>query len=361
MNKVKEYKEKLIGMLQQSKLLALVYHPDADGMGASSILIKYLLGSGFKKDNILLYPTNTNERMLEPEQETDILNKTPDTVIYLDLSTYKPKEQIERLKKKVKYVITIDHHYFKKELADIFDLCINSSFFDELTRPEAYTASKLLNTLFYDPSNYWLEILCLEGDNIVPSLPGTVFNDAIKILNDFGLSDREDEPVMIQGQRRNELLDCLVASNNVGDFIAKFRNNKNLSQHYDSIIGDVEENVEILKKLNPTLKLETNNSIYVHKIIARHGYAIVGQVLKGHLPYIGYNSTYVLYQQFKQKGEDQIYLYTSNPFVVCNKIASKYIGGGHPSRAGFKVEKKDINIVLDEVISDIKEMITLRS
>jgi hypothetical protein len=355
MNNLNKFKDQLIAILSAGRTFAIGYHPDADGFASAAILIKYLLSNGVAREHIDLYPANTNERVLEPNQEIEVAAKLPDVLAYLDLCGH-DREQIRRLKKKIRYVVSIDHHRFEKEWPGLFDLYINSMLFEELTRPELQTSSKLLNALFYNSKNDWLEILGLEGDNVVPTLPGTLSYQVSQLLNKIGEIERSDEDPAVRMERRNTMLNCLLRSENLLDFGRHFEGEKELYNLYLSVIADVDSSVEDLKSLEPVLEFHANK-IFVYHITATTGFEIMNQVLKGHLPFLGYNSTYILHQEMQTGGMHQIFLYTSNPWVNCYEIATKRTGGGHPNRAGFRVEGQRIEVAVEEVIETVKEMI----
>jgi hypothetical protein len=357
MNKLEDLREKLINILDKGRSFAMAYHADADGMGAAAILIKYLLEKGIERNSIYLYPINTAQRELEDEQLSDILSKAPDIFLHLDLCIQTDLKQIEEINKKIKYTISIDHHYYKDEqLLKLFDLYINSIFFSELTKPQVHTASKLLNTIFYNSRNDWLEIIGLEGDVAIPSMLLTPSGEATDILNLLGLTSRDDEPYQIRSERRNTLLNCLVDSDNLPSFLQNFSTLGELNKLYRSLKSDILNNVTTIKSLEPRIKFRSN-TIYTHEITTKTNYEVVGQVLKGHFPYIGYNSTYILVEPVHTKGNYLVYLYTSNSLVDCFKIASNNGGGGHTNRAGFSVFGKSIETIVDTIIDTIKEMI----
>ncbi|MBI2341592.1 MAG: hypothetical protein HYU98_02515, partial [Deltaproteobacteria bacterium] len=280
-----KFKDQLITILSNSRTFAIGYHPDADGFASAAILIKYLLSNGVARKNIDLYPANTNERVLEPAQADEVAEKQPDLLIYLDMCGHDP-EQIRALKKKVGRIASIDHHRFDSKWPPLFDLYINCKFFAELAHPEEHTTSKLMNTLFHEPQNNWLEIAGLEGDNVVPSLPLTLSHRASSILNQLGEIESGDEDPEIRSGRRNALLDCILLSENLPDFVRRFEEAKKLYELYLKIEADIKDNVENLKKLEPALEFHSSK-IFTYEIMAREGYALMNQILKGHLPFLG--------------------------------------------------------------------------
>jgi hypothetical protein len=355
MNKLEKSRNDLKDLLSRGKTFALAYHPDADGMGATKILIHYLLNSGINEADISLYPTNINERIMNPDQEKEVIEKAPDIVIYLDLCIAQ-KEQLDRLRKSIKHIIIIDHHYFHKGVPERADLCINSIYFDELTRPQVHTASKLMDTLFYNTKNDWLEIIGLEGDVAIPSMPGTLSFEATQILNLLGLIQRDDEPGSVRDKRCNSLLKCLIDSHDLPTFLDNFKKLKDLHALYKRVTEDIEQNVKKIEAIKPKLKFHSN-SIYCYEINSVTGYDIIGQILKAHIPYLGYNSTYIIHQRHHMKSAHQIFMYTNNLLIDCFKVASKNGGGGHTNRSGFRIEGISVEKKIDEIIEDIKEMI----
>lgn len=355
MTNLERFRNRLLAILSVSRAFAIGYHPDADGFASAAILVKYLLDNGITREFIDLYPTNTNKRVLEPAQEADVVAKLPDVLVYLDLCGH-DREQIRRLKQKIRYIVSIDHHHFEKEWPPLFDLYINSRLFEELTRPEVQTSSKLLNTLFYNTKNDWLEILGLEGDNVVPSIPGTLSYRVTQLLNKIGEIERSDEDPKIRMERRNTMLNFLLRSENLLGFLERFEGKEELYNTYLDVVADVNGNVENIKALEPLLEFHTHK-IFIYHIETKTGFELMNQVLKGHLPFLGYNSTYILHQEMQTGGRHQIFLYTSNPWVNCYEIAAKRTGGGHPNRAGFRVEGQPVKTALENVIETIKEMI----
>jgi hypothetical protein len=354
MNKLELHKQQLVDILSKGKTFALAYHPDADGFCSTKILIQHLIESGVDRKNISFYPINENDRLLSKYQEEDILKRNFDTVIYIDLCNQYP-EQFERLRTKVKYIISLDHHYFKEGWETNFDVYINSKFFDELTKPQVHTASKLLNTIFYNTKNDWLEIIGLEGDVAVPSMPGTASAEATQILNMLGLIERCDEHHGITDNRRNDLLNCLIDSENIPSFLNNFRKNMQLKQLYAGVAQDISCNTESLKSL-PAQQTCHSHKIFTYQITAKSGYEIIGLILKEFFPFIGYNSTYILHQELQTKGDYQIFLCSSSPLVNCFQIAKERGGGGHTNRSGFGLYQKSLPSMLDEVTNIIKEM-----
>ena len=355
MSRLEEDRKSLTELLKKGKRFALAYHSDADGMGAAKILIEHLYKNRVDRSNIKVYPVNTNDRLLREDQENDVLKDNFDILIYMDLCNHR-SDQLKRLRKKVKHIVSIDHHYFKEGWPECFDLYINSKFFDELTRPQVHTASKLLNTIFYNAKNDWLEIIGLEGDVAVPSLPGTLSYEVTQILNLLGLIQNNEEPLTKRDERSNTLLNCLLDSDNLSIFLDSFRKIEDLSRLYDNITRDIATNVENLLSLQPRHKTHSN-LIYVYDVEAKAGYDIIGQLLKAHFPYLAYNCTYILHQKFPGTKEDQVFLYTSNPLIDCFKIAVDNGGGGHTNRAGFPLKQNSFDETVKNIIETINNMI----
>lgn len=362
MNRLEDYRNKLKEIFLKANTLAFAYHPDADGMGATKILVDYFIENNIDKKNLHFFPVNKNNRILEPEQVEKIHGLSPDMVIYLDLCIhedsggYNLDDQLKRLREKVKYILSIDHHHFKEDLPGKFDLYINSKYFDELTAPQVHTASKLLNTIFYNTKHDWLEILSLEGDMAVPSMLGTLSYEATHILNLLGTIERDDESIQEEAKRRNNLLNCLLSSNNLKDFLENFNKLDLLPSLYKKITDDINWNVEKLKTLEPSLKFR-GHSIYIYPIRAQKGFEIIGQILKEHFPFLGDNSTYIIHQELQTKGTYQIFQYSSSPLVDCYKIATDRGGGGHTNRSGFALYEGSLEKTLSDVVETIKKMI----
>ncbi len=187
-------------------------------------------------------------------------------------------------------------------------------------------------------------------------MKGTLSHTTSQILNLIGLAEKIDGNPMARDNTRNRLFNCLLDSDGFPEFTNNIIRLRDLYQLYLDIENDISNNVNNLKKLKPKLKFRSNN-IYIYKIKITAGYEIIGQLLKEHLRYLGYNSTYIIYQEVPQKGGYQIFVYTSNPLINCFTIAVDHCGGGHTNRAGMSSSKKTIKKTIDNIVETIKKMI----
>jgi nanoRNase/pAp phosphatase (c-di-AMP/oligoRNAs hydrolase) len=351
-----EVQTALIKSLKDRKHVAIGYHPDADGMTATAILIKYLTKTGITVDNIGLYPVDNIGRTFELEHLNDILEKKYDTIICTDYSVTK-YEQLFYLSKKLSNIIYIDHHRYQPELEQIPYLYINSNQFPELTMPQLFTASKLMNSLLYNPSNDWLELVGLDGDVAIQSLQGSPISEASQRLNMLGLVKQQTLDLASLTERRNKLIHHLLDSETVFDFLDQFNADAKLSKLYKSILSDIDINIKALLELKETVLLD-NNMIYVHEIMSPNKFEIAEHVLKAHIKHLKYNETFVIYSYYGQNITFRIY--SSNLMIDCEQIARRFYGGGHRNRAGVTnmvLEDLPPKIFIEMVVERIKEMI----
>ncbi len=356
-NNLEQFRKQLIEFLSKGKKFAIAYHCDADGICSTKIMIEYLnKEKKINLDNIFYYPTSNNERVMYEHQEEDVLKKKHDVILYLDLST-NLLDQIHKLRKDIGLVASIDHHHFNKDMEKNFDLYLNPGLIDGLKKPQLLTTCKFLNTIFYNTKNDWLEIIALEGDVAIPSLPGTVSNKAAQILNLLGRIEKESEPPDIRDKRVNTLLTCLLNSDNIPSFLEEFKKQEELNTLYVKIQNDNNENLKKVMATEPSYNFGPAN-IYIYEVKTREGYDIVDQILKAHLPYLKYNSTYIIYQTLNSTNKRfQIHVYSNNPFIDCSAITSKRGGGGHANRAGCIPHGTPIETILEQIKIELRDMV----
>ncbi|PIU55831.1 MAG: hypothetical protein COS89_06640 [Deltaproteobacteria bacterium CG07_land_8_20_14_0_80_38_7] len=345
----------LLEKLHGKKTFAIGYHADADGMSSTSILINYLLKNGVLRENITIYPINNLHRNFELSHLKEIMSNQPDVVICVDCATSK-LEQFYYIREKAKTFICIDHHMFPPEIINIPHLYINSRMFPELTEPQNFTTSKLMNSFLFDPSNAWLELIGLEGDVATQSMQGSSLLEAANQINILGLVKEKEESIDEFTNRCNLLVNLLLESNNAPNFIEKLKSNKFLKKTHDTIINDIHYNAQKILEMKPTFEIN-HNKIFIYKIHSPNKFNIAEAILKNHFRHVGYNETYLIYS-----ADDTltVRLYTSNTKIDCSKIAGLLYGGGHTNRAGITDMKPDdltIDMTLDMLIEKLKDAI----
>lgn len=349
-------KKQLVETLFGKKSFAIGYHPDADGIAATTILIKHLEKQRAKRPLVNLYPVDNIYRTFELQHLEEILKLKHDVLVCIDYNITK-NEQLYYISKKIDTLVYIDHHRYRQDLAQIPTLYINSMQFPQLTKPELFTASKLMNSLLYDSSNDWLELLGLDGDVAIQSLAGSPIYEAARCLNMVGLTRQKSNTLESITATRNKLVDILLKSENVWNFNEKLAGEESLVGLYDSILKNIDINVTALREMKETVYYK-NNKIYVHRLISQNDYDISEHVLKAHLKYLGYNETFVIYLDNGDRLTFRIY--TSNSEVDCQKIAVGFNGGGHRNRAGvtnMQLDDLTTKMVMELAIEKIKEMI----
>ena len=352
----KDIQNKLTELLDGKERFAISYHPDADGMTATAIFIKYLLNKGISRDKMDLYPVNSIYRHFDLEHLQEILSKEYDAIICIDYSVTR-FEQLFYLSKRFDPIIYIDHHRYQPELEEIPHLYINSIQFPQLTQPQLFTASKLMNALLYEPSNDWLELVGLDGDVAIQSIFGSPIYKASRILNMLGLVKQKTKDLKAMTGLRNSLIDILLESKDVFDFLENIEMNPHLTELYNQIVKDIEVNLDRLKKMREEVFFN-NNKIYVHEIISPDNFEISEHILKEHIKHLKYNETYIIYSAHGQSLTFRIY--SSNMKVDCERIARQLFGGGHRNRAGVTemvLSYLTPEMAIDFVIDKIKDMV----
>lgn len=351
----KKIQAELKTKLAKCSFFAIGYHPDADGIAATAILIKYLMHKGIPEDKIDLYPVDNIARTFELPHLNEIMQKSYDVIICIDYSVTR-YEQLYYLSRKFN-VIYIDHHRYQPELEKIPQLYINSINFPQITKPQLFTASKLINSLFYSPTNDWLELVGLDGDVAIQSILGSPIYQASRILNMLGLVREKIRDLGEITRLRNYLVSLLINAENVFTFLQQIKRDSSLTSLYNDILEDIDINLNILRSIKPFI-LYKNNKIYLHEILSPKKFEIAEHVLKDHIRHLKYNETFVIYSPHDQHITFRIY--SSNPVVDCEKIARRFFGGGHRNRAGvtnMKVEDLPPKLFIEMVLERIEEMI----
>jgi oligoribonuclease NrnB/cAMP/cGMP phosphodiesterase (DHH superfamily) len=342
--------------LKGLKSVAIGYHPDADGISATAILVKYLQKNDMQRKAMDFYPVDSVQRTFEREHLEDILAKKRDAIVCIDYSVTR-YEQLYFLSKKFKNVIYIDHHRYQKELEKIPYLYINSTQFLQLTQPQLFTASKLMNSLLYDTSNDWLELTGLDGDIAIQSILNSPIYTASRMLNLLGLVKEQTKDLHSITKCRNGLIDLLLSSQNVFDFLDKIKTDSFLNNLYENITKDIEINLDILRKLEPTVSLK-NNKIFIHEIKSPHKFELAEHILKAHIRHLKYNETFVIYSS--ENNHASLRIYTSNDKIDCEYIIKQFLGGGHKNRAGvtdMPLTSMNINMIIETIIEWLKDMV----
>ncbi|MBI2975033.1 MAG: DHH family phosphoesterase, partial [Deltaproteobacteria bacterium] len=265
-------KKALITALAGKKSFAIGYHPDADGIAGTALLIKYLKKQGAAREEIDLYPINNLHRSFSETHLNQIMAAKYDAIIYIDCAI-SDNEQISRVAAHFKPVICIDHHHYQRGLEAIPHLYINSVDFAGMTKPDLFTTSKLMHAMFYDPSDDWLELLGLEGDVVIQSIKGSLIYEAAQRLNMLGLVEEYGASLKVVTERRNGLVALLLDAEDVSDLLRRIAMDKQLESLYEDIIGDIAANLNVLKQAKPKLTFD-DNKIFTHKISTVKGFDI---------------------------------------------------------------------------------------
>lgn len=349
-----DVKKKLTDALAGRSDFVIGYHPDADGIAGTALLIKHLKKQGVTGQGVELYPINSLHRSFNEVHLNRIMSRAHDAIIYIDCAI-SDHEQISSVAGRFNPVICIDHHNYKKGLEKIPHLYINSIDFNGLTRPDLLAISKMLNSLFYDPANDWMELVGLEGDIVTQSVIGSPVYEAARRLNALGLIEEYGVPLDIETARKNRLVDLTEGAENIYDFLEKIDAEKGLAELFDAIIKDINCNLEILETAGPTHFLG-DNKIYIHEIVTQRRFDISEHILKAHIKHLEYNETFIIYYLW---GDGiTLRIYTSNSKIDCEKIARMFGGGGHKRRAGITNLGLDSPAggVISKIVDEVKKM-----
>ncbi|MDO8643563.1 MAG: hypothetical protein Q7S00_01170 [bacterium] len=356
MSLLQTYQSRLEDIFSQSIKVAIAYHSDTDGIGSTKILSDALFHRGFQPSQIRYYPVNNGSRHLTESQEKDLVAWRADTLFYLDLCNNVP-EPIQRLRKGIKFIVSLDHHSFLEGWERNFDLYLNSRFFSELVQPEKHCSTKLLNTLFNDGAHDWIEIIGLEADLVVPSLRGMPTYEVMQVLNLIGLSQQDGEKEEEAFRRSHRLLRCMLESDSAIDFLNRFGREEDLREILGLIQVDLEQNLKTAMGVEQPDRRFPEGEIYIHPLKTDSGFAICGQVLKGHFPHRRPNATHIFLEPLPKSGVTQVFLSSAHPSVDCYKLARSGGGGGHPQRAGYPYRGENIQAEMDRLCGLIEEMI----
>lgn len=338
-----EIRVKFEHILKGRRCLAIGYHSDADGMCSTALLVHFLLKRGHVREELVLYPVNTPQRLFSPEQEAEIIVGKSDLVFYLDLAN-QHADQMQRFRKQGLCVVSIDHHHFPDGWPEVFDLYIHP--------PHAAATVEIMKEFVEAKNGEWLVAVGQAGDGVLPVHPDPTVTEVAHVLNVLGLIQRDDEPRSVRDHRCQTLLELLLTSSHPEMFLKQVKQQKDIWKLYQTVSRDITQNIERLRTLAPTLSLGSHR-VFKYSLEVLSGYEIIGQVLKGHLPFAENNATSIMVQELTAKSF-QVFLSSTNPRVDCGKIAVAHGGGGHINRAGFRSDGGN----LDQIVEGMIQVIT---
>jgi hypothetical protein len=347
------------GFIKGKSNFVIGYHPDADGIAATTILAKHLKSLGVREESLKFYPINNLYRSFDDEHLKEIETSEHDAIIQID-SAISDNKQIEHLSRKYGPVMCIDHHHYKEGLEKIPQVYINSVRFKGVTRPDLFTTSKLMNSIFYDPANDWLELVGLEGDVVVQSVNGMPIQEVASRLNTLGLIGRAMEPLDEKTLRRNKLVKLAILSNGAEELLSHVEANSHMETLFQDIISDINLNLDVLKEKRTPISF-SDNKIYVNKIISEKGFEIAEHILKAHIKHLGYNETFIIYSEVNN--DITLRAYTSNTTIDCEKVVRKFGGGGHQRRAGitnYRLDSTPVDSFVGHLVDSLKGEIAKR-
>ena len=349
MSDLERVQRQLIQGLEGKLSFAFGYHPDADGIDSTAILIKYLRQRAEGLEEVRLFTIDNTGRTFEPPQLEGVMGM--EAVGWIDLSV-RSAEQISEVRETGKYVFMIDHHgiytwkegNISKSMADYPDLFINSESLDILGR----SASELMQQLVGTQEKEWLDKIGLCGDLIQGDYtPAT--KKIAEIINLTGLAGRNLEPITKKDQFCERIVDYLLKSTKAEEVLDYLEQDEGITTRYHTIsmlIDRIRTDIVKIENGRPSVEdyLVRTFKRGPHKIIEvglpEQKYDIKEQLLKSHHPSLGENTTMIVHTPFE--GETKVAVYTSVPDVVdCEPVCIKNGGGGHHSRGGLTLPTTD--------------------
>ena len=144
--------------------VAVIYHPDADGVCSAALFAKL-----FRSEKIKYFLLNQKDEVAITEDTINTLKKNNIRyVIILDMSVDSDPTSYSELERAVRKVLIADHHVLKKDLSSSKTIHLNVGMVDE--NPESYPTSKfvydILTEVHKNVERYgWIAAIGIIGDS----------------------------------------------------------------------------------------------------------------------------------------------------------------------------------------------------
>ncbi len=163
----KDWIEKVDAFLEGIKkedALAIIYHPDADGVCAAAIFAKLIV----KRRSRFIAFNQGDEIEITSKTVSRVAGEGCTHVLILDMNVDSNPEKYSMLEEKVKHALIIDHHIMKKNLESSKTTHLNISMVDK--KPESYPTSKIVYDLLSELDSgikkySWLAAVGIVGDS----------------------------------------------------------------------------------------------------------------------------------------------------------------------------------------------------